>query len=150
MSDEPVLNRHLYTTGGTRHFPMHDWRGLLTLINGNAYCGTISLFSNRRMRLVSGNCRWWDVHTGTSVILSFIIMQIQIDKCFFWLRISDHYLHFTEVHISCLYSYWLFRDCQNLLNCLSELLMAPGRRALTKGQWQTCFSLTPKLTFAAL
>lgn len=67
----------------------------------------------------------------------------------FLLRIGDRYLHFTRVHISCFYRYWLFRDCQNLLNCLSELLMAPSRRALTKGQGQTCFSLTPKLTFAA-
>lgn len=81
-------------------------------------------------------------------------MQIQRDKCFFFFlffspRIRERCLHFTRVHLSCFYSYWLFRDCQNLLSCLSELSMAPGRRALAKGQWQTCFSLTPKLTFAA-
>lgn len=110
------------------------WREVWSLANGRAHRGIIDLLGDRRVRLASDNCRWRDVCTRTSITLSFIIMQIPIDKCFFLLRIRDHYLHFTTVHITCFYGYWLSRNCQNLLNCLSELLMAPGRRALVKGR----------------
>lgn len=59
------------------------------------------------MRLASDNCRWWDVLTDTSAVLTLIIMQIQIDKwrCFL-LRIRDCYLYFTVMHISWFCSCW--------------------------------------------
>lgn len=104
--------------------------------------------ARNRMRLASDNCRWWDVLRDTSVVLTYVIMQIQIDKAgCFSVGIRDWYLHFTAVHISWFCSYWFvvpgYSDCKNLLYCLSELLMTPGRTALTKGQGQMSFLLTP-------
>lgn len=47
----------------------------------------------------------------------------------FLLRMRDCYLNFTRVHISCFYSYWLFRDCQNLLSCLSRAIGGSWEKA---------------------
>lgn len=110
----------------------------------NAHCGTSSVLGTEWGLLLKtvGD----GMNSQTLIVLTFMIMEIQVDKWGWFLpRIRDHYLHFTVMHTSWFCCYWFvvpgysetakicFTACQSYWWLLVKKLCLKVR-----GRWVSC------------